>query len=82
MEEKKKHIEFHIDIDKEADQLNVQIIAEKPTVGELFICCIGAASNVAATIAENTRESKSKVLRDIAAMISSMANEAPDKEED
>ncbi len=81
MEEKKKHIEFHIDIDKEADQLNVQIIAEKPTVGELFICCIGAASNVAATIAENHKESKSKVLRDIAAMISSMADDAPDKED-
>lgn len=81
MEEKKKHIEFHIDIDKEADQLNVQIDAERPSVGELFVCCLGAVSDVAATIAENTRESKSKVLRDIAAMVSTMANEAPDKEE-
>lgn len=81
MENQKKHIEFHIDIDKEADQLNVQIVAEKLTVGELFICCIGAVSNVAATIAENHKESKSKVLRNIAAMVSAMANEAPDKEE-
>ena len=29
MEEKKKHIEIHIDIDKAADQLNVHIVAEK-----------------------------------------------------
>ena len=41
MEEKKKHIEFHIDIDEKADQLNVQIVAEKPTVGEMLTCLLG-----------------------------------------
>ena len=80
MENQKKHIDFHIDIDKEADQLNVQIDAEKPSVGELFACCLGAVSSVAATIAESHKESKSKVLRNIAAMVSSMAGDAPDKE--
>lgn len=82
MEEKKKHIAFHIDIDKEADRMNVQIDAEKPSVGELFVCCLGVCGNVAATIAANTKESESKVLRDIAAMVSAMADEAQDKEED
>lgn len=81
MEEKKKHIEFHIDIDKESDQLNVQIVAEKPTVRELFICCLSAVSNVAATIADATNGDKQKVLHDIAAMVSAMANEAPGKED-
>lgn len=82
MEEKKKHIEFHIDIDKESDRMNVQIDAEKTSVGELFVCCLGAVSDVAATIAENTNESQSKVLRDIAAMVSSMADEALEEEEE
>ncbi len=80
MEEKKKHIAFHIDIDKEADRMNVQIDAEKPSVGELFVCCLGVCGNVAATIAANTKESESKVLRDIAAMVSAMADEAQGKE--
>ena len=41
METQKKHIEFHINIDEAADQLNVQIVAEKPTVGEMLTCLLG-----------------------------------------
>lgn len=79
MEEKKKHIEIHID--KAADQLNVQIVAEKPTVSELFVCCLSTVSSAASTIANATNEDKQKVLRDIAAMVSAMADETHDEEE-
>ena len=82
METQKKHIEIHIDIDKAADQLNVQIVAEKPTVGELFVCCLSTISSAASTIADANNGDKQKVLRDIAAMISAMADKTPDKEED
>lgn len=75
MEEKKKHIEIHIDIDKAA------IVAEKPTVSELFVCCLSIVSSSASTIADATNEAEQKVLRDIAAMVSAMADEALDKEE-
>lgn len=81
MEEKKKHIEIHIDIDKAADQLNVQIVAEQPTIGELFVCCLSTVSSVASTIANANNEYKQKVLRDISAMVSTMANKAYGKEE-
>ena len=81
MEEKKKHIEFHVDIDEAADQLNVQIVAEKPTIGELFVGCISTVSSVASTIANANNEDKQKVLRDIAAMVSAMADKALDKED-
>lgn len=81
MEKTKKHIEFHVDIDGEADQLNVQIVAEKPTVSELFVCCLSTVISAASTIANATNEDKQKVLRDIAAMVSTMANKAYGKEE-
>lgn len=81
METQKKHIEIHIDIDKAADQLNVQIVAEKPTVSELFVCCLSTVSSAASTIANATNEDEQKVLRDIAAMVSAMADEALDKED-
>lgn len=84
METQKKHIEIHIDIDKAADQLNVQIVAEKTTVSELFACCLSTVSSAASIIANATNatnEDKQKVLRDIAAMVSAMADEALDKED-
>ena len=81
MEKTKKHIEFHVDIDEAADQLSVQIVAEKPTIGELFVCCISTVSSVASTIANANNEDKQKVLRDISAMVSTMANKAYGKEE-
>lgn len=82
MEEKKKHIEIHIDIDKAADQLNVQIVAEKPTAIDLLVCCLSTVSSAASTIADaTTNGDEQKVLRDIAAMVSAMADEALDKEE-
>ena len=81
MEEKKKHIEFRIDIDEKVDQLNVQIVAEKPTVSELFVCCLSTVSSVASTIANTTNEDEQKVLRDIIAMVSAMADGTPDKED-
>lgn len=77
METQKKHIEIHIDIDKAADQ----IVAEKPTVSELFVCCLSTVSSAASTIADATNEDEQKVLRDIAAMVSAMADEALDKED-
>ena len=81
METQKKHIEIHIDIDKAADQLNVQIVAEKPTVSELFVCRLSTVSSAASTIADATNDDERKVLRDIAAMVSAMADEALDKED-
>ena len=81
MEKTKKHIEFHVDIDGEADQLNVQIVAEKPTIGELFVCCLSTVRSAASTIADAANEDEQKVLRDIAAMVSAMADEALDKED-
>lgn len=82
METQKKHIEIHIDIDKAADQLNVQIVAEKLTVGELFVCCLSTISSAASTIADANNEDKQKVLHNIAAMVSAMADKAQEKEED
>lgn len=81
MENQKKHIEIHIDIDKAADQLNVQIVAEKPTVSDLFLCCLSTVSSAASTIADATNEDEQKVLRDILAMVLAMADKALDKEE-
>ena len=70
MEEKKKHIEISIDI-----------VAENPTVSELFVCCLSAVSSAASAIADAANEDEQKVLRDIAAMVSAMADEALDKED-
>lgn len=81
METQKKHIEIHIDIDKAADQLNVQIVSEKLTVGELFVCCLSTISSAASTIADANNEDKQKVLHNIVAMVSAMADEPLDKEE-
>lgn len=81
MEKTKKHIEFHVDIDEAEDQLSVQIVAEQPTIGELFVGCLSTVSSVASTIANANNEDKQKVLRDIAAMVSAMANKAYGKEE-
>ena len=81
MEKTKKHIEFHADIDEAADQLNVQIVAEKPTVSDLFVCCLSTVSSAASTIADAANEDKQKVLRDIAALVSAMADKALDKED-
>ena len=82
METQKKHIEIHIDIDKAADQLNVHIVAEKPTAIDLLVCCLSTVSSAASTIANaTTNEDKQKVLRDIAAMVSAMADETQDAEE-
>lgn len=81
MEKTKKHIEFHVDIDEAADQLNVQIVAEKPTVSDLFMCCLSTVSSAASTIANANNEDKQKVLRGISAMVSAMADEPQDEEE-
>ena len=81
METQKKHIEIHIDMDEAANQLNVQIVAEKPTVSDLFVCCLSTVSSAASTIADAANEAEQKVLRDISAMVSAMADEALDKEE-
>ena len=81
MKKTKKHIEFHVDIDEAEDQMNVQIVAEKPTIGELFVGCLSTVSSVASTIANANNEDKQKVLRGISAMVSTMANKAHDKEE-
>ncbi len=82
METQKKHIEIHIDIDKAAEQLNVHIVAEKTTVSELFACCLSTVSSAASIIANATNEDEQKILRDIAAMVSAMADEPLEKEED
>ena len=81
MEEKKKHIEFHVDIDGEADQLYVHVDAEKPTTGELLVGCLAVANCVAETVARTGSVGKWKVLRNIAAMVSAMADEPLDEEE-
>ena len=81
MEKTKKHIEFHVDIDGEADQLYVHVDAEKPTTGELLVGGRSTVSSVASTIANANNDDKQKVLRDIAAMVSAMADETHDEEE-
>lgn len=81
MEKTKKHIEFHVDIDGEADQLHVHVDAEKPTTGELLVGCLAVANCVAETVARTGSVGKRKVLRNIAAMVSAMADEALDKED-
>ena len=81
MEEKKKHIEIHIDIDKAADQLNVQIVAEKPTVGEMLACLLGTVKSVATTVAENRNEDTQKTLHSFAAMVLKLSDEMQDEEE-
>ena len=59
----------------------MQIVVEKPTVCELFVCCLSTVSSTASTIADATNEDEQKVLRDIAAMVSAMADETQDEEE-
>ena len=81
MEKTKKHIEFHVDIDGEEDQLYVHVDAEKPTTGELLVGCLAVANCVAETVARNGSVGKWKVLRYIAAMVSAMADEPLDEEE-
>ena len=81
MEKTKKHIEFYVDIDGEADQLSVQIVAENPTVGEMLACLLGTVKSVATTVAENRNEDTQKTLHSFAAMVSAMADEALDKED-
>lgn len=81
MEETKKHIEFHVDIDEAADQLSVQIVAEKPTVGEMLACLLGTVKSVATTVAENRNEDTQKTLRSFAAMVLKLADEMQDEEE-
>ena len=81
MEKSKKHIEFHVDIDGEADQLYVHVDAEKPTTGELLVGCLAVANCVAETVARTGSVGKRKVLRNIAAMVSAMADEELDKED-
>ena len=81
MEKTKKHIEFHVDIDGEADQLYVHVDAEKPTTGELLVGCLSVANCVAETVARTGSVGKRKVLRNIAAMVSAMADEALDEED-
>lgn len=81
METQKKHIEIHIDIDKAADQLNVQIVAEKPTVGEMLTCLLSTVKCVATTVAENRSEDTQKTLHSFATMVLKLADEMQDEEE-
>ena len=77
----KKHIEFHVDIDGKADQLNVHVDAEKPTTGELLVGCLAVANCVAETVARTGNVRKQEMLRNIAAMFSMLADEKQDEEE-
>ena len=81
MEKSKKHIEFHVDIDGKADQLHVHIDAKKPTTGELLVGCLAVANCVAETVARTGSIGKRKMLRNIAAMFSAMADETLDEED-
>lgn len=81
MEKTKKHIEFHVDIDREADQLYVHVDAEKPTTVELLVGCLAVANCVAKTVARTGSVGKQKVLRNIAVMVSAIADEPQDEEE-
>lgn len=81
MEEKKKHIEFHVDIDEAANQLSVQIVAEKPTTGELLVCCIAVVKCVIETVARTGSAGKQKALRKIADVLCMISDETHDEEE-
>ena len=81
METQKKHIEFHINIDEAADRLNVQIVAEKPTVGEMLACLLVTVKCVATTVAENRSEDTQKTLHSFATMVLKLADEMQDEED-
>lgn len=80
MEKTKKHIEFHVDIDEAADQMSVQIVAEKPTVGEMLACLLGTVKSVATTVAENRNEDTQKTLHSFVIMVLKLADEMQDEE--
>lgn len=82
MEEKKRKFNFHAEIDTAAERLTVSIDKGNPTVGDLLACCLGITKYVAVTIADNNKKTKQKVLRDIVGMVSAMADEPLEKEED
>lgn len=81
MEKSKKHIEFNVDIDWEADQLYVHVDAEKPTTGELLVGHIAVSNCFAETVARTGSVGKRKVLRNIADVFSMIADETQDEEE-
>ena len=81
METQKKHIEFNINTHAAVDQPNVQIVAEKPTVGEMLTCLLGTVKCVATTVAENRSEDTQKTLHSFATMVLKLADEMQDEEE-
>lgn len=81
MEKTKKHIEFHVDVDWEADQLYVHVDAEKPTTGELLVGHLAVSNCFEETVARTGSVGNRKVLRNIADMFSMIADEMQDEEE-
>ena len=81
METQKKHIEFHINIDEAADRLNVQIVVEKPTVGEMLTCLLGTVKCVASCVADFSSEDTLMSLHSFATMVLKLADEMQDEEE-
>lgn len=76
MEEKKKHIEIHIDIDKAADQLNVENVSARELVGSY----ISAAKSVAEAVEKNSDASKRHTFLAMAVDLFALST-APDKED-
>lgn len=76
MENKKKHIEICIKMD-ENEQITPNSKISNANAAEVMGCYLAGA----VTIADNNKKAKQKVLRDIAAMVSAMADEVPDKED-
>lgn len=62
MEEKKKHIEIIIDMDKDKSAQEVHLIAHKVSARDLVSGYVAAADSVAEAIVRNGGESKSHVI--------------------
>lgn len=66
MEEKKKHIEIIIDMDKDKNAQEVHLIAHKVSARDLVSGYVAAADSVAEAIVRNGGESKSHVISSMA----------------
>ena len=66
MEEKKKHIEIIIDIDKDKNAQEVHLIAHKVSARDLVSGYVAAEDSVAEEIVRNGGESKSHVISSMA----------------
>lgn len=73
MEEKKKHIEIHIDINAAEHTREVQIKAENVSLKDLVSNYVKAAEDVAGVVEDNSKTSKKLALQAMAANLLAIA---------